>query len=247
MLLEPASRGGSAHVHRLAPGDTVELSPPANDFPLRPSAAPPLLVAGGIGITPLASMAAELTAAGRAFDLHYAGRSRAAMAFLPELAAFCGPALHVHPDDEPAALDLAALLAATDRARDIYVCGPKGMIEAVRARAVAAGFDPARIFAELFTEPAAQAGDAPFEVELASDGRVFTVPPGQTIVDVLEAAGVDLMHDCLRGDCGICRTGVKAGVPDHRDVVLTPAERAAGRVMQICVSRAKSPRLVLDL
>ncbi len=247
VLLEADSRGGSAHVHSLSPGDAVVLSPPANDFPLRPSPLPPLLLAGGIGITPLASMAAELTAAGRRFDLHYAGRSRSAMAFLDELGALCGPRLHLHPDDTPDRLDLPALMAAADPARDLYICGPRGLIEAARTAALARGFDPARIFVELFAPEGPQAGDTAFEVELASTGRVFTVPPGTSIIDVLEAAGIDLLYDCRRGDCGICQTGVLAGVPDHRDVILTPSERAAGKVMQICVSRARSPRLVLDL
>jgi ferredoxin len=100
---------------------------------------------------------------------------------------------------------------------------------------------------ELFTSAAAQAGDGAFEVEVASTGAVFTIPPGRTIIEVLEEGGMDLIHDCQRGDCGICQTAVISGVPDHRDVVLSEGERASGKVMQICVSRAQTARLVLDL
>jgi vanillate O-demethylase ferredoxin subunit len=120
------------------------------------------------------------------------------------------------------------------------------MIEAARRHAEAAGFPPERIHVELFETAAPQAGDQPFEVQI-NDGRVFTVPPGQSIIAVLEAAGVDLIYDCQRGDCGICQVNVLDGLPDHRDVVLTAAERAGNRVMQICVSRARGGRLVLDI
>jgi len=121
------------------------------------------------------------------------------------------------------------------------------MIEALRERAVAAGYAKDHVHFELFDEPKAQSGDQPFEVEIKSTGEVFTVPPGKSIIDVLEEGGVDLVYDCRRGDCGICQTTVLEGIPDHRDVILTDDERAANDVMQICVSRAKTPRLVLDL
>ena len=121
------------------------------------------------------------------------------------------------------------------------------MIDAARAAAVAAGQNEDQIHIELFTNAAAQDSDTAFEVEIQDSGAVFTIPPGKSIIDVLEAEGMDLMYDCQRGDCGICQTDVISGEPDHRDVVLSDAERASGKVMQICVSRAKSARLVLDL
>ncbi len=246
VLLEPQGRGGSAWMHGLARGDVVTLGAPENDFPLRPSEAAPLLLAGGVGVTPIASMAAELTAEGRDFRLVYAGRARAGMAFVDELATLCGPRLEVRPDDA-APLDLAALFAGLDPDRDVYVCGPKGMIDAARRAAETAGHPRARFHVELFAPEAPAAGDAPFEVVVASSGLTVAVPPGLSIIDALEAAGMDVMHDCRRGDCGICQTGVLEGEPDHRDVVLSDAERASGKVMQICVSRARSARLVLDL
>ena len=195
------------------------------------------------------SMAAELAARGTPFEFHYAGRARNAIAYSGELADTFGPALHLHFDDEPDnALDLKALIDGLAPDAHLYVCGPRGMIEAVRKLAESAGVASDRIHFELFDNAAAKLeGDTPFEVELASTGQVFTILPGRSIIEVLEEGGVDLIYDCQRGDCGICQTEIVSGTPDHRDVVLSDAEREAGKVMQICVSRAKSQRLVLDL
>lgn len=246
--LEEDGKGGSRFMHGLRPGDTVSVQPPRNDFALREHSSPALLVAGGIGITPIISMATELRRRERPFAFHYSGRSRAAMAFIDEIESLCGQALTVHCDDEPErCLDLAGLIAAASRDSHLYVCGPRGMIEAAREEAHARGFPREQVHFELFDKVEDQPGDAAFEVEISSTGQVFSVPPGKSIIEVLEAGGVDLLYDCQRGDCGICQTAVLDGVPDHRDVILTDDERAANDVMQICVSRAKSPRLVLDL
>lgn len=243
---EDDGAGGSKFMHGLAVGDRLSVTPPKCDFPL--ADAPALLLAGGIGITPMISMATALQEAGAGFDLHYCGRSRGVMAYDDRLAAAFGPALHIHCDDDPAtAPDLATIMGGLGPDRHLYICGPRGMIDAARAQAEAAGVAADRVHVELFDNASAADGDTAFEVELASTGKVFTVPPGQTIIEVLEAAGVDLVYDCQRGDCGICQTEVISGTPDHRDVVLSDSERAGGKVMQICVSRAKSPRLVLDL
>lgn len=247
VLLEEEGAGGSRYMHGLSPGDLVRLSEPRNNFPLHDGPAPAVLFAGGIGITPILSMAAALAATGRAFRLHYAGRTNARLAFLPELRVLCGDALSVHCDDDASRLDIDAALAAAPADGHVYVCGPKGMIEAVRARAVSLGWPPERIHFELFTADEGSPDDSAFEVEIASTGEVVRVGPGESIIDALEAAGHDVLYDCLRGDCGVCQCGVLAGEPEHRDVILTEAERAAGKVMQICVSRARSPRLVLDL
>jgi len=248
VLLEPDSRGGSRHMHALQPGDTLRVTPPKNSFALADDPAPALLVAGGIGITPILSMARRLRDAGHPYRLTYAARSAGAMAFADHLRATHGTALTLHHDDTAGGpLPLAPLMAGAAPGAHVYVCGPRPMIEAARAAAEAAGIPPGRIHVELFESAAPQQGDGAFEVELASTGQVLVIPPGQTIIQVLEGAGIDLMYDCQRGDCGICQTGVLEGVPDHRDVVLTEAERAAGKVMQICVSRARSARLKLDL
>ncbi|RMH48658.1 MAG: oxidoreductase [Alphaproteobacteria bacterium] len=243
---EDEGAGGSRAMHALTPGARLSAEGPRNDFPLRDHDGPALLLAGGIGITPIISHATALAAADRPFALHYAVRSRTAAAYADRLAEQFGERLHLWPDDETP-IDLPALMAAQGRGTHLYVCGPKGLIEAARAAFTAAGHDDGAVHFELFASEAAQAGDQPFEVEIASTGQVFTIPPGRTIIEVLEEAGIDLVYDCQRGDCGICQTGVIAGTPDHRDVVLSESERAGGKVMQICVSRAKTPRLVLDL
>lgn len=239
--LEEPSAGGSTYMHGLQPGDAVSIGAPVNQFPLEAGAAPVLLLAGGVGITPIFSMAARLAAEGREFALHYFGRSEGALAFLPELQEICGGALHVHYDDDPATrADFAELIAGAPGA-DIYVCGPGGMIDAVKA---AGG---PRVRFEVFAADPSAVGDTAFEVQVGEGGEIVSVAPGQSIIAALEDAGVDLIYDCQRGDCGICQTEVLEGVPDHRDVVLSDEEKASNKVMQICVSRARTPRLVLDL
>lgn len=246
--LEEDSQGGSRYMHELKAGDIVSASAAQCDFHLIDSNAPALLIAGGIGVTPIMTMAAALTAADRPFAFHYAARAKPLMAFADEIAALCGDNFTVHFDDDPAsALDLKALIGAHDRAGHIYVCGPRGMIEAAREIAHDAGFAKDHIHFELFAEAEHKTGDSAFEIEIKSTGQVFTVPADKTIIDVLEAEGLDPLYDCQRGDCGICQVDVLDGIPDHRDVILTDSEKAANNVMQICVSRAKSPRLVLDL
>jgi len=242
--LETGGKGGSRHMHGLRPGDKLRVSAPRNGFALDASTAPALLVAGGIGITPLVSMAAALAAQGRDWRMIHAARHRGAVAFSGELSP---DRVTLHLDDVAGGpADLGPAIRAAASGTHLYVCGPRPMIDAARAHAEAAGFTPDRIHFELFEAAAAQTGDQPFEVQI-NDGRVFTVPAGQTIIQVLEAGGVDLIHDCQRGDCGICRTDVRAGTPDHRDVVLSQAERDSNTVMQICVSRARGGRLVLDI
>lgn len=249
--LEDDSQGGSRHMHALAVGDEIQAEGPKNDFPLHeaPAGEPAVvLLAGGIGITPIAAMATALSAAGRAYTLHYTGRSRAQLAFADELAALAGPSLRLYADDEPdSAFDLDAMLAASTPQQHLYVCGPKGLIDAVIARAAERGWPPAHVHFELFTTAAPQAGDRAFEVELRQSGQTFTVPADKTILEVLEEAGCDPLYDCKRGECGVCQATVLEGEPDHRDYYLSDAEKAAGNVIQICISRARSPRLVLDL
>ncbi|MCP3407353.1 PDR/VanB family oxidoreductase [Bradyrhizobium sp. CCGB01] len=247
VLREQASTGGSQFMHALKIGDVVKATAPVNNFSLHGEASPALLLAGGIGITPILSMAAELKARGNPYRLHYAGRARGMLAFLPQLQEICPDSLSIHHDDDDSRLDIAAALGDVSANCHIYVCGPGGMIEAVKAAALAKGIPSDRIHYELFKAEQPGAPDEPFEVELKSSGQVVTVAAGQTIIQALEAVGLDVLYDCQRGDCGICQCGVISGVPDHRDVILSDDEKASNKVMQICVSRAKSERLVLDL
>ena len=252
VLREPASRGGSAAVHdRLREGDLLGASLPRNHFPLHAQAPHSLLLAGGIGITPLLSMAEQLHREGRGFELHYCTRSAARTAFVERLgeAAWASRA-HLHHDDgpQPQRLDLPGLLRASRPDTHLYVCGPRGFIDWVLRSARDAGWDETRLHREYFAgaEDASPGGDA-FEVELSSSGRVVRVEPAQTIVQALAAAGIDLPTSCEQGVCGTCLTRVLAGTPEHRDSYLTDEERARNDQILPCCSRALSARLLLDV
>ena len=243
---EDAGDGGSMFMHSLTTGQHLSVVSPRNTFELADQDSDSILIAGGIGVTPILSMAATLHEQRRSFHCHYTGRSRTEMALLTQMEAHFGPALSVYTDDQMP-LNLKQLIKQCDPAAHLYMCGPKGLIEAVRANALAAGFSVEQLHIELFTTSETQSTDQSFEVELRSTGQVFLIPVGKSIIDVLDAEGVDLIYDCQRGDCGICQTDVVSGIPDHRDLVLSDDERDSGKVMQICVSRAKSDRLVLDI
>ena len=246
---EAEGRGGSRFMHeRLREGDTVTIELPKNDFPLHTGPGGTVLLAGGIGVTPLASMATRRRAEGLPVRMHYAGRSRELMAFVPELEALLGDDLRLHADVERGGpFDIGAMLDGIPAGDRLYVCGPKLMLDAVLAQTQARGWTHDRVHFELFTTPVVEEGDHAFEVELAQSGQRFTVPADQSILDCLIEHGCDPMFDCKRGECGVCATPVMEGEIDHRDYVLTAREKAQGNVMQICISRAKGPRLVLDI
>jgi ferredoxin-NADP reductase len=250
VLREPQGSGGSAFMHeRVTIGDRLAASAPRNDFPLAASAREHWLIAGGIGITPIFAMARVLAASERAFALHYCARSPEAMAYRDEIAAVAGDRARFYFDggDPARGLDLGALLAAPVPGRHVYVCGPRGMIDAVLARCQAAQWPREQVHFELFTPAKAEATDQAFEVVLARSGRSVRVPVGKTILETLLDAGEEPLSDCRRGECGVCVTEVLAGDPLHRDYYLTESEKAAGKSMCICVSRARSAKLVLDL
>lgn len=247
--LEEEGNGGSRYMHQLQVGDTLNVIGPVNDFPLDAAkdAEPALvLIAGGIGITPIASMAQNLKQQQRPFSLHYSARTQEQLAFADELQALLGEQLICYTNDQNA-LDLNQLFADLTPNQPIYICGPQGMIDAVIELAKQRGWDRENVHFELFITAAPLAGDQPFEVELRQSGLSFTVPADKTIVQVLEEAGEDPMYDCLRGECGVCTVDVLEGTPDHRDYFLTDAEKESGKVIQICISRSKSPKLVLDM
>lgn len=246
--LEEGGRGGSAFMHRLQAGDALWIEAPRNDFALRPDAARVLLMAGGIGVTPLMSMAAELRSRGTPLRMVYAGRSRAQLVYLQELQGLLGDALRIHADDEAGRLlDVAALLDACGADEQVYVCGPKPLLDAVLARAQALGWPQDRVRFELFGAAPAAASDQAFEVLLAQSGARYRVAPDQSILDCLIDQGCDPLYDCKRGECGVCAVPVLEGEIDHRDYVLTASEKAAGNVIHICVSRARGSHLTLDL
>ncbi|MEV0391254.1 PDR/VanB family oxidoreductase [Nonomuraea sp. NPDC050643] len=237
VLREPDGRGGSAYVHdELHPGTAVLARGPRNHFPLHP-APRYLFIAGGIGITPLLPMVRAADAAGARWRLAYGGRTRASMAFARGLR---GDRVTLWPQDERGLLDLDALLADLTPETLVYCCGPAPLLAAIEER-------HATPYVERFTPRAQDAPAGAFDVELAATGRTLTVPPDRSILEVVEAAGVDVLSSCREGTCGTCETAVLAGAVDHRDSLLTPAERAADDTMFICVSRAACPKLVLDL
>jgi len=251
-LREPASRGGSVAMHeRVSVGSLLAVSVPRHHFALAARAGHSLLLAGGIGITPLLAMAEQLWAQGADFELHHCTRTLARTPFRERVAAapWAGR-VHGHLDDGPPAqrLDLDALLATPAPETHLYVCGPQGFMDAVLGRARALGWPESRLHWEAFhAEVAPQASDRPFELQLARSGRTITVAAGQTAVHALEAAGVFVPTSCEQGVCGTCLTRVLEGTPEHRDQYLTADEQAAGDQFTPCCSRALGARLVIDL
>jgi ferredoxin-NADP reductase len=246
VLRDPDGRGSSLFVHdRLQVGDTVRIRGPRNHFRLA-DAPRYLFVAGGIGITPILPMIAHVEAAGAEWRLVYGGRRRASMAFLDELARY-GERVSVRPQDETGLLDLDTLLGTPIPDTLVYCCGPEPLLDAVERRCAAwprRALHVERFAAKPLTEPAPATA---FEIVLAQSGRTLTVPPEQSILDVVEEAGISVLSSCAEGTCGTCETPVLDGEPDHRDSVLDAEVRAANTCMLICVSRSRSPRLVLDL
>ncbi len=247
-VLRQGDLGVSAWLHQAAaPGMRIPVLAPRNEFPLAAGAAEHLLIAGGIGVTPILAMARALAARGAEFAVHYAARSPERMAFRAEMRAIVGERrLATYIGSEGERLDLPGAIGPWRPGRHLYVCGPRRMIEAARGAAHAADWPAVAVHVESFGA-APGAADRPFTVELAQSGKSLPVAPGQGILDVLLAAGVMPSFDCRRGECGACLTRVVAGEPDHRDIYLTEEERAAGEFMTVCVSRSRSDRLVLEL
>ncbi len=251
VLRADPGRGGSAEIHENAlVGHQFSVSPPRNNFPLRP-APHYLFLAGGIGITPILAMARAVSASGAPWTLVYGGRSRSSMAFADELGSLHGGELVFVPQDECGLPDLAAAFAGSPEGAVAYCCGPGVMIDAVLAAGRAVRPDMP-ILLERFSADTSGArpddrDDEPFEVTLSRTGATVTVPRGVSVLQAVRAVRPDVMSSCEEGVCSACETAVLEGIPDHRDSVLTPRERAANRYMMICVSRSRSSRLVLDL
>lgn len=246
--LDANSRGGSQYMHKeLRVGSVLEISEPRNNFPLVETAQHTILIAGGIGVTPIWSMWNRLTAIKRQADLYYCSRTRGDAVFADDLAG--NPRVFLSFDDENAGafLDIAGIVQRAPHHAHLYCCGPLPMLQAFED--ATKDWPSEQVHIEYFSssneEPPATEGG--FEVELARSKRVVQVGPGQTILEALIEAGVDAEYSCEEGVCGACMTGVVSGTPDHRDSVMTPGERAENKKIMICCSGSKSSRLVLDL
>lgn len=243
---EPAGRGGTEYAFdQLKVGQSLKISLPRNHFRLVEDAEHTVLIAGGIGITPIWAMVQRLTALGRSWELHFSCRSRADMAFLDGLEQM--PNARLHFDDEAGGqfLDLAEIVAKTPKHAHLYCCGPTPMLAAFEA--ATPDWPSEQVHVEYFAPKEAPNLEGGFVVQLARMGKEFVIPPGHSILEVLRDAGLNVSYSCEEGICGSCETAVISGVPDHRDSVLTDKERAANKTMMICCSGSKSDKLVLDL
>lgn len=249
---DPNSRGGSSFVHEtLRVGDKVRMSRPRNNFPLDEDAELSVLIAGGIGITPILAMVRRLTAKGRRWKLHYAARSRSAAAFCDAVerlahASDSKGTVVYHFDDEQngSLIDIAAILSA-DPSAHFYCCGPEPMLAAYEQ--AARDVPRQQVHIEYFSASEEAARDGGFDLVLNRSGKTLHVEPGKTILDVLIANNVSVPFSCSEGVCGTCETRVIEGRPDHRDMILTDEERTKSETMMVCCSGSKSARLVLDL
>lgn len=246
------SRGGSLYLHEsVRAGETLRVSVPRNSFPLVESQRRPLLLAAGIGITPILSMAEYLAQSGADFSLQYFARSREQAAFHEQISksAFADrTSFHFNATGTSGPHDLLDRLIHESADAEAYICGPGSFIDAVRSRCVAAGWAPERLHWEYFgATPVSSTSDRVFEVQLARCGTVYRIPVDKTVAQVLIENGVQLARSCEQGVCGTCLTRVLGGVVDHRDQYLTQDEKAANECFMPCVSRAAGDRLVLDL
>jgi vanillate O-demethylase ferredoxin subunit len=246
-----ASRGGSSFVHDvIKAGDIITVSHPRNNFALHEEAEHSILIAGGIGITPLLSMVRRLETLGRSWELFYAARTRRAAAFLDELGAV-RPNVHLNAhfdfDDERQGrmFDLPAAVKKAPAQAHLYCCGPLPMLDAFEAAAADRPSD--HVHVEYFQAREAPAIEGGFEIRLARSNRTVAVEAGQTILDALLDAGIAANYACTEGVCGTCETRVLEGIPDHRDQFLSKEEQAANKSIMICCSGAKSRTLILDL
>lgn len=245
VLRVEAGGGGSRALHsELQRGNLIQVAEPVNGFQLHPRASHSVLIAGGIGITPILSFARELARQGRSFVLYYASRSAAHMAFAEEAVALAPASVTLYFDDTGPRLELQRVMENSGDGTHVYVCGPCGLIEAVRRTAVEYGVGPAQVHFESFGYRASGM-DRNVEVVLRHSGITLTAKPGRSLLDAISATGIWAPAECRRGECGTCITAVAEGTPDHRDFCLTPAQRAGS--MCTCVSWASSDRLVLEL
>lgn len=249
ILKDPQSRGGSEAIHaNFQVGSELQISAPRNHFPLHKDADKSILVGGGIGVTPMLTMAYTLRELGKTFEFHYCCRSQETAGFLNELQSEFGEQLHLHFDNlgDEQRFDPASTFAPLDESTHIYVCGPTGFMDWVIGSAEAAGYSSKNIHFEYFNAEVDTHGAA-FEVVAAQSGVTVTVEDGQSITEALAKAGVKIDVSCEQGVCGTCICDVLEGTPDHKDHFLTEEEREDNDQIVTCCSRAKTERLVLDI
>lgn len=254
---DPSSRGGSQYMHdMLRVGDLLTISAPRNNFPLAEDGGHSVLIAGGIGITPIFSMVSRLTQLKRPWTLYYCTRTERRAAFLDTLREMTSASgertMQCVFDHMPgnAMLDLADVVERHEKEQagnaHFYCCGPGMLLQSFES--ATANLPRERVHVEYFSAPAAPAQPATgFSVTLARSGKTFDVPHDRSILEVLLENEVPVLNSCREGVCGSCETRVLAGEPDHRDAVLSPAERSANQTMMLCVSRCKGQALTLDL
>lgn len=246
VLKEPEGRGGSLYMHQLNEGDEIEIRAPKNEFPMASIADHSILIAGGVGITPILSMLHKLASDKQSFEIHYSAREASGLAFRNRIEHLAGDNAHFYASRDPNGqrLDLKSLLSTPKPGVHVYFCGPRGMITTIREIAEAQGWPAAQIHFESFgARPLAD--DKPIRVHLSKSNKIITVPANQTILDTLLEAGISVPHDCKRGECTMCTTHVLEGEPDHRDLCLSSEEKSSS--MCVCVSRARGEELKLDL
>ncbi|WP_414474069.1 PDR/VanB family oxidoreductase [Microvirga sp. M2] len=241
------SRGGSAYMWNLAPGAHLTISTPGNHFPLSRGRPEYLLLAGGIGITPVFTMALALAEAGARFRLLYACRRRQDLAFADELRERIGDRLEVFLDEAGERVDLDAQIARLAPEGELYVCGPIGMLEAAKRAWRKSGRPVDRLRFETFGNSGRFASQ-PFTVKIPRLGRELTVLQNQTMLDALEAAGIAMISDCRRGECGLCALHILDvdGVVDHRDVFFSDDEKSENGKLCTCVSRVAGTSITID-
>ena len=248
ILLDRGSRGGSVAMHRFEVGSELRIGRPRNQFHLVEDATHTVLVAGGVGITPLLSMAHRLMSIGRSFELHYCASHAGRIAFRRELdeVGFAGH-VHFHLDDDPSSRMVPQRALRRPCAEThLYVCGPTGFMDVVTKAARDLGYPEEEVHREDFS--AVAVGGPAFTVTLAQSGGTYGIPEDQTIAQVLRSAGVDVEVSCEQGMCGTCLVAVLEGIPEHRDIYQTDEEKAANTHMTVCCSRAsRGQKLVLDL
>jgi ferredoxin-NADP reductase len=239
------SRGGSVYIHdKLKVGEIIKIEPPRNNFPLNESAEESVFIAGGIGITPIFSMINRLQSLGKKWMLYFACQTKAEAAFYQELSCFSNVKFHFD-DKQGGVLDLASIIAGSNRNAHFYCCGPVPMLD--NFESLTKDFPPEQIHIEYFAPRQAAATEGGFLVELAKSGKTFEIQQGESILQVLLKNGVYVSYSCEIGICGTCETKVISGTPDHRDEILSPAEKESNKTMMICCSGAKSNKLVLDV